>query len=133
MEIFNHDSRTSCASRIRRGLKSSLPVPVSGARWADLRFLKLSYAAALLALLHAGSCLADARPKAITTWAFPAQNSRLKLGKATKAKLPLKVNYQAPAPNQTLGVQNVQAQQAAQRGFQQQLRQTQTTDKNSAR
>jgi hypothetical protein len=131
LEGFNCNNRPSGAGRFWR---RSLPVYPSCALGAGIRFLIRSSAAALLAALYATPCLADARPKAVSTWAFPAKGSKAKSGKLAKANQPSKakkppvINYQTPTPGNTLALQNVQAQQAAQRGLQQQLSHRQSFD-----
>jgi hypothetical protein len=131
LERFNHNSRTLGASRFGYRRESSTPVLLSGAPGAGKRFFKRGSAAVLFAVLFVTPCPADARSKVVTTWAFPAQ-SRHQPGKPTKAKPPLKVNYQTQTPGRVLGIQNVQAQQAAERGLQLQLRQRQSSEKNGA-
>ena len=97
---------------------------------AVLGFLRQGFAWALLAAVFATPCLAGARPKAVTTWTFPGKGTKSKTVKPKIAKPQPNINY---PHRRMLATQNLQAQQAARRGVQQQLRQTQSSDQSTAR
>jgi hypothetical protein len=93
-----------------------------------MRYLRQNSALVLLAAIFITPCLAHARPKVVSTWAFPGKSTKGKTVKSKATKRPLNINYPAKTPSRLLATQNLQAQQAAQRGLQQQLHQTQSSD-----
>jgi hypothetical protein len=98
----------------------------------DIMLLRQGGVAALLAAIFITPCLAEARPKAVSSWAFPAKSAKNRTVKSKTAKRPLNTNYAAKTPGKLLATQNLQAQKDAQRGLQQQLRQVQSPGQSTA-